>query len=292
MYKCKCVKLKFSNMKYFKLLYNTNSNFNSLNENYFPIYNNSNFIKKLFLMNQVTLLKNYHNTYIGYMWKEKIKNNYFKVKALNVIKTCNTKIYNNFFVNYPKGSLFSYKCQKNNFNHIILSDIGFKRISTTIEMLRNINAKIPFSYPPNISFKKFIINKDENLRCYLQNNIFYKKTRPPLSIDDIYFEEKQKYFHNDTCFFIHDNEKNITFGYGQIIFKDNGPVIVNFGILKNYRGHGYGKAFLIYLLNCLYKLGYHKTFIEVDYNNTIALNLYNKLNFNINREISKWELKK
>ena len=68
------------------------------------------------------------------------------------------------------------------------------------------------------------------------------------------------------------------------------PVIVNFGILKEFRGKKYGKALLIYLLKLIYSSGFNKIIIKVKSSNYIALHLYTSMGFHIESEIYNWTL--
>jgi len=52
-------------------------------------------------------------------------------------------------------------------------------------------------------------------------------------------------------------------------------------VKKNYRGEGYGKAILQYILSIAKEKGYSEIVLGVDCDNTVALNLYKKLGFSI-----------
>ena len=52
-------------------------------------------------------------------------------------------------------------------------------------------------------------------------------------------------------------------------------------VKKNYRGEGYGKAILQYVLSIAKEKGYSEIVLGVDCDNTVAFNLYKKLGFNI-----------
>ena len=52
-------------------------------------------------------------------------------------------------------------------------------------------------------------------------------------------------------------------------------------VKKNYRGEGYGKAILQYVLSISKKKGYSEIVLGVDCDNTVAFNLYKKLGFSI-----------
>ncbi len=52
-------------------------------------------------------------------------------------------------------------------------------------------------------------------------------------------------------------------------------------VKKNYRGEGYGKAILQYILSIAKEKEYSEIVLGVDCDNTVALNLYKKLGFSI-----------
>ena len=52
-------------------------------------------------------------------------------------------------------------------------------------------------------------------------------------------------------------------------------------VKKDYRGEGYGKAITQYVISLAKEKGYSEIVLGVDCDNTVALNLYKKLGFNI-----------
>jgi hypothetical protein len=55
----------------------------------------------------------------------------------------------------------------------------------------------------------------EQIRCNIQNEVFKNDSRIPLSIEDIYYDESQKYYYDEGSIFI--KKANDYIGYGQII---------------------------------------------------------------------------
>ncbi|WP_406541200.1 hypothetical protein [Clostridium ljungdahlii] len=55
-----------------------------------------------------------------------------------------------------------------------------------------------------------------------------------MTLEDIYFDEAQDYYFEKGAIFLKQNDEYI--GYGQIVMENDIPVIVNFGILKEFRG--------------------------------------------------------
>ena len=166
--------------------------------------------------------------------------------------------------------------------------MGFKKIHGIMEMSQTLNSIKEMYVPSNIKFKKFIRGKDEAIRCFLQNTIFESKNRLPLTIKDIYYDEMQDYYLEDSAIFL--KQGNSYIGYGQIIEKSKIPFIVNLGILPQYQNQGYGTLLLKYLLNMLYKKKKSFVKINVDPKNIRALELYKLLNFKEDFERSKWYL--
>ena len=59
--------------------------------------------------------------------------------------------------------------------------------------------------------------------------------------------------------------------------------IQNFCISKDYQSKGYGKELLEYLINYLKDNNSKSIYLEVNYNNIRAINLYKKYGFEVNR---------
>lgn len=121
---------------------------------------------------------------------------------------------------------------------------------------------------------------DIYLRIFLQNNIFNNKNlfRKPIDKQYIIREIYHESFMNDYCYCFKFNNSPI--GYGQIIKEKRKYYLVNFGILQEHRGKGYGKIFLKYILNDLYKKEIiNELFLNVDNNNFSAINLYKSVGF-------------
>ncbi|KYH35748.1 ribosomal-protein-alanine N-acetyltransferase [Clostridium tepidiprofundi DSM 19306] len=146
------------------------------------------------------------------------------------------------------------------------------------EMTYNLNDFEMYQFnDDDIKFVNFTIDKDEQLRCDIQNEIFNAPYRIPLQVTDIYWDEKQSYYRNEWSIFLKKGEQFI--GYGQIILQDDIPQIVNLGIKKEFRGYGYGKQLLYYLLSLLVDTDYDSVKIRVEYKNNIAIDLYTKIGF-------------
>lgn len=122
--------------------------------------------------------------------------------------------------------------------------------------------------------------KDIDLRIFLQNNIFNNKNlyRKPIDKQYIFREINHDSFMNDYCYSFKFN--NIPIGYGQIIKEKEKYYLVNFGILPEYRGNGYGKIFINLILNDLFDIGeINQLYLNVDNNNFSAINLYKSAGF-------------
>ncbi len=159
----------------------------------------------------------------------------------------------------------------------------------TVEMCCELENTFNYKMPETITIRKFIPDKDEKIRCDMQNRIFKKDDRIPLSVQDIYFDECQEYYFADGSFFILLEDRLI--GYGQLIMNNYVPTIVNFGILDEFRGKGYGKLFINFFLKIASDSGFDRVFIKVDYSNKIAFNLYGSVGFKIYKETYTWKLK-
>jgi Acetyltransferases len=280
------------NLDQFRKLNKSKGDFNTLNKDFFEIYDSCNFAQQIFLRHRVKLLKK-DSRYIGYIWTELDDINVYTINALNILNTENNLknyiLYKYLLDTLKKNCKINYSCEKNSYNFDTLKYMGFIRKEGTLILHLNIQEKMPLLIMENLEFEILKRGRDEQKRCELQNQIFKNEDRIPLSIEDIYLDEVQTYYFDKGSVFIKKDGDYI--GYGQVIIEDNQPVIVNFGILKEYRGKGYSKAFLAYLIKIIKFNGFSDVMIKVKTTNRIALNLYEATGFKIINEIYNWELK-
>lgn len=286
----KCVSLNNKNLHSFLRLNNLREKFNDLNEDFYEDYINASLAKRFFLRKDVTLLK-YKNEIIGYLWIKKTNKYYDTINSMYIDGIYDDKLSSEYryiidAINPSKTLL--YNCEKNTYNYTILKNIGFKKRKGTYEMYLKL-ASYNNVYSSDISFEILNRGKQENIRCTIQNAVFKNDSRIPLTIDDMYFDEIQNYYFDDGAILVKRDNNYI--GYGQIINTRGIPTIVNVGILEEYRGRGYGKDLMLYLLNLLKLKGFEDVNLKVDSNNHIALNLYNSLGFNVLKETILWEYK-
>lgn len=136
-------------------------------------------------------------------------------------------------------------------------------------------------------FKHLKEGQDEELRCEIQNSVFYDEDRVPLIEEDITSEECQEYYLKNFGVFI-CNDEGQAIGYGQVIFSKGIYTIVNLGIVDDYRQQGYGELLVKYLIEFCYKKSIEKIYIRVEKNNSKALSLYNKIGFKRYKSIVIW----
>lgn len=277
-------------IKLFLKLNNSRKKFNKLNKDFISVYSDSNSIHQLILRKKIKVLKKNHELK-GYIWAENSSKNIVKINSMSVLGNENTiEGYKYLLDSIKSPSLISYDCIKNPYNYYVLESLGFNRIKGYMEMEVIINEPIGINLLEKISFKQLIKGKDENLRLHLQNEIFKSEDRIPLDIGDIYYDEMQDYYLEDSSIFIKLND--IFMGYGQVIFKEGIHQIINFGILNNFQNKGLGSAFMKHLLNLIYLKGYNRARIKVDLFNYPAIAMYKKLGFKEIEEYSNWYLKK
>ncbi len=280
MYKCK--KLSWFNINKFKKLSRGNVCFEFTKEDFFKGYDTLNPIGKLLYNKNVKLLK-YNRNYIGYIWFTRICKNFYRINSMTINCSENDIVlYRKFFQSFKKGSLFE---ADGNFNKL-LTDIGFTEVNKLFEMKTILEEKYSFKLPSEISFKTFEIGEDEQIRCSLQNKIFKTSSRAEIDIEDITFEEEQKYYLNEGSIFIKYGEKFI--GYGQLIKENDKVSIVNFGILDEFRNRGYSKILLKYLLNLAIDNNLKEIYLKCNSDNIRALKLYKEHNFKIEKEFCTW----
>lgn len=288
-----CVSLVKRNLNCFKKLNSKRRLFNNLNKDFFEVYDKSNFAKQIFLRRAVKLIRNNFN-YIGYIWADIVCKNVYNINAMNVLSSTDKKEegipYIYLISAIKKHCLLRYLCEDNGYNSTVLKNIGFEKKEGTLVLFRELHENMDLSIEQNFSFEMFQEGKDEQKRCNIQNEIFHEQNRIPLTLEDIYMEQLQSYYFEEGSVFLKRNEEYI--GYGQIIIENDIPVIVNFGIVEKYRGKGYSKYLLSYLLNIIYQNNFHKIVIKVRDSNYKALNLYKGVGFKIRKKRFKWELEK
>jgi ribosomal protein S18 acetylase RimI-like enzyme len=271
-----------------KKLNENRNKFNPLNDNFFVSFSEKNLIQRLLLLRNVKLLK-YNNDYVGCIWVERQQKAQYSIYSISFIDEYHASAGGSFLIKSLKTKgIFTYECESNSINVNLLQRFGFMREQGTIELKRDVKEQKESLVAQNISFECFVPGKHEKIRCEIQNNIFMDVSREPLTIDDIYFDIKQEYFLEEGSIFM--KYKNEYIGYGQVILDDSIPTIVNFGILSDYRGKGYGKLLLNYLINLLHKMNFLQVKIRVYSDNYTALNLYISTGFEKIKEYHKWNL--
>ncbi|MCX7903976.1 MAG: GNAT family N-acetyltransferase [Caloramator sp.] len=152
---------------------------------------------------------------------------------------------------------------------------NYKLMVIDLSKLKSINQTSNLN---NLRIRSMIINKEEDKRVILQNSIFGENLkRKALSLEEVKSEERKKEFISDLCFFLTYNDEDI--GYGQIIKSSEGYYLINFGIVPEYRGFGYGKFFLNEILNKAKEYGIKELFLKVENDNIRAVNLYFNVGF-------------
>lgn len=259
-------------------LNNSNLNFinefditNEYKEELIEICTNKNIFKKLLLGKNIKYIKS-QQKYIGFLWYSKLQYQVYKIHCIKFIPEYST------FEYYKEVFKFFNSCnsiiisENNNLNTTLLIELGFSVERAIIEMERDINSYEEQNNDENISFATFKEGKDEKHRCLIQNKVFDSANRQSINKEDIIYEKYQNYYIPEGCIFI--KHKGVNAWYGQLIKKDSKIYIANFGILPEYRGKGYGKKLLKYIVNIAHDLGNSKIYLKCDKKNIEAVNLY------------------
>ncbi|MEW8993656.1 GNAT family N-acetyltransferase [Clostridium sp.] len=257
---------------------NSNLNFinefnitNEYKEELIDICTNKNIFKKLLLGKNIKYIKS-EQKYIGFLWYSKLQYQVYKIHCIKFIPEYST------FEYYKEVFRFFDSCnsiiisENNNLNASLLIELGFSVERAIIEMGREISSNEEPNSDENISFTTFKDGKDEKYRCLIQNIVFDSANRQSINEDDIIYEKYQNYYIPEGCIFI--KCKGVHIGYGQLIKKDAKIYIANFGVLPEYRGKGYGKKLLKYIINLAHDLGSSKIYLKCDKKNMEAVNLY------------------
>lgn len=305
-------RLSSNNFENFKTLNLERFSKENYDKNFFEYYENEKFFLKVFLKKFVKLFT-YNKTVIGFIWYEvpveipvRVWSLYIKPEYLNLISSKTLSSFNN--------TVLSYETLDDEIANETLLRLGFKKVRPSILMDMDLSnyskekevnilitslkynnellQKLNLLYNANmkeikISIEKVALKKDEELRCKLQNSIFSSSTRIPLEIEDIESDIEQDYYIEDLSLFIKVN--NISIGYGQIIYNKDMYTVVNFGLLKDFRGYGFGKILLNYLIKKAKDSKIDKLFIRVEESNYKALKLYNWIGFSPKTIINIWE---
>ncbi|MDF2883197.1 MAG: putative acetyltransferase [Clostridiaceae bacterium] len=294
----KIVKLSKKLLEEFKYLQNRNIEFNELNEDFLDVYENSNFTQQFFLRRSISLLL-YDDVLIGYIWTNSEDNYLYSIKCLyiNTKYKIENEIYssvealNFLFHSLRKGCIYTFHCKQNEYNHLLLESVGFKKGHGTIQLYCNLKKNIEsVCLPKEVEIVNFRKGKDEIYRCNIQNEVFKSSSRIPLTVEDIFYDELQNYYYDQGAVLLKCGNEFI--GYGQIIIDRGEPFIVNLGVLSEYRGKHYGKQLILYLINLLKYDGFEHVRIKVDSSNSVAFNLYNKVGFITESETNLWKLKR
>ena len=305
-------RLSSNNFENFKTLNLERFSKENYDKNFFEYYENEKFFLKIFLKKFVKLFI-YRKEVIGYIWYEipvempvRVWSLYIKPEYIDLLSPEILKSFNNTILSYET-------CNDEDTNRMLIN-LGFKKVKPSLLMnieLSNYNKAAQVALLKNslehnsnvinslnnlyngnirninITTEKVLLDRDEELRCKIQNSVFSATTRIPLEVEDIQNDIEQDYYMEDLSLFIKLN--NIAIGYGQIIFNRDMYTVVNFGILKEFRGYGFGKILLNELINAAKKMQINELFIRVEENNYSALKLYNWIGFKSKSIINKWE---
>lgn len=305
-------RLSSNNFETFRSLNLERFNQDNYDKNFFEYYENEKFFLKIFLKKFVKLFI-YKKEVIGYIWYEipvevpiRVWSLYVKPEYIDLLTSDILNSFNN--------TILSYETSDEKINNLILLKLGFRKVRPSVLMGMNLEsynknkqidklvntltsdsnllAKLNSLYnlninKLNISIEKVVLNKDEELRCKMQNSIFSASTRIPLEIQDIENDIEQDYYINELSLFIKLND--IAIGYGQIIYNRDMYTVVNFGLINEFRGYGFGKILLNSLITKVKSMNIDELFIRVEENNYSALKLYNWIGFSPKSIINRWE---
>ncbi|CDM68379.1 Acetyltransferase, GNAT family [Clostridium bornimense] len=277
------------NFKYLKDLNLRSKGLNNLNEDILIEIKRDRFLKKFKLLSKLRIIS-FKGKYVGFIWFERSKYEYsvYNIKSIYAEGDNLVNVYNKLLSIIPDSySGIYYSSIDNCIYNNVLEALKFRRLSGACEMKMDL-CKITTKCESvdNLAFKMFKCNRDEDLRCRLQNIIFYNSNRIPLTVDDIKYDLTQKYsIRNGGVFLYYENEP---IGYGQIIYDKRRYYIVNFGIIPAYRGKGYSKNLLYKLCSLAQKFNADELYLKVDVNNKVAIDLYKKFGFEIVEKYYRW----
>ena len=277
-------KLSNNNVSSFKQLLKESQSDLLFKFDFYSYYNERSFLVKYFIRKNVKLIL-VNGEYVGYIWFDF---KYLKTLTINDLYIRKEYFYylNSYILKSFNSDYILFETYETSYMIELLKILNMKRIRISQIMEYKDNNLLNEKNQEDVSFAEYAKNKDAKIRCEIQNNIFENENRAPLSIDDIYYDEKQDYFLDNMSLFMKLKEKYI--GYGQIIYTRGLYMIVNFGVIKEFRSKGYGRVFLNALIKHFKEKINSNIFIRVDSNNKIARKLYEKSGFMDKGIISTW----
>lgn len=251
---------------------------------FMDFYNRKNKIMQYFYRKNMYLIK-FDTNYIGYIWLDNHESDYTRVLDFFIQKE-----YLNFLngetLKKLGGSIVYFETLEDDWNTKVFERLEMVKTSPSKLFKLKVSDVIVKDRITVASFREYVLEKDAELRCDLQNRIFNSESRVPLCIEDIILEEKQDYFIKELSVFITVLDKEI--GYGQIIYNREVYTIVNFGLLEEYRNKGFGADLLLILIDIAKKRGIEEIFIRVVPKNTQAVELYKSVGFTEVGEYATW----
>lgn len=256
-------------------LYKMNSKKNNFTK-FINFKNENNFFNKIINHRHVFLIER-NKTISGYIVFEKEDDNLIEIIDVFFSRYDESFILKEF--NMFKSKNFKLSCLLNDNNKEFINDNSFIITNRTLLMkkllLKNELERIDTQHA--LKIRDYHKKQDEFLRCFIQNDVFKKEGRIPLSVNDILSEYEESYYLNDLNFFLYLYDNPI--GYGQVIDFFGNYMIVNLGVLSDFRKKGYGEFLLDNIINISRSKGITEIYIKVDYENVIAQSLYYKKNF-------------
>lgn len=276
-------KLCGKNIDNFKSLVDEANNYVTYRLDFFASHDDRSFLSKHILRRDVNLII-YNGKYIGYAWMKTSSNKVIYIQDMFIKKEYLGYISKGFPLLF-RGNTFVYETLEDDYFKALANTLGMYKIKESY--LMSLDTRYPLeSIKYNLQYRFFMLNKDEELRCLLQNSIFKDNSRMPLTPTDVKFDERQEYYLRDLCIFLLCENKAI--GYGQIVFNRGVYSIVNFGILEKYRGKGYGKEFIHKLITLAKEHNIEELNIRVDALNEVAKKLYTGVGFDEKGIFSTW----
>ena len=281
-------RLKAKNINEFKNLLEEVKYVSKYRNDYYNYYNNKSFLQKFLIRKLVKLIK-VDDKYIGYIWADypdiasiHLKDFYIKKEYFNILSPS--------FLEFLNSNSVYYETYESCISAKIFDRLSMKKIKSTDLLKKTIDLIPEVVTSKNITFSLCRKEKDAKKRCEVQNLIFNKDSRMPLSVQDIIYDEKTDYYIEDLCLFILKDNKII--GYGQIIYSRSMYMIVNFGVIEEFRNNGYGYILINKLISLAVNKGITELYVRVEKNNFIAKSLYYKVGFSDVGNISTWQWKK
>ncbi|PKK39253.1 hypothetical protein ABB02_01485 [Clostridiaceae bacterium JG1575] len=176
----------------------------------------------------------------------------------------------------PKRS-YTYHCLLNEWNIEVMRALNFGVSQWQRVMHRELAATKAPELGEGLRVRPVKTRQDFALRVRVQNEVFQNKNRIPLTLSEVLAQARFSSYNPDLALLLEQGDHPV--GYGQIVHQGQQEVLVNFGIVPEARGQGFGRILLRELLHRAHRMEVTCVYLEVRGDNEAAIALYQEEGF-------------